>query len=71
MRSTLVLAVFLSILGSMAAAAPGERADASAPLAGFSRRLVADTVPATLPRGSEVLSVFATVKVTAEVGEDE
>jgi hypothetical protein len=42
----------------------------SAPRAGFSRKMAADALPATLPRAKTAKEVFASVRVTAEIGAD-
>ncbi len=66
MRSTITLALVFFLLGSTAT---GD--EVSAPVAGLSRKLVTDTVSATLPKNQQVADVFATVKVTVVLGEDE
>jgi hypothetical protein len=86
MRSSILALVATALLVSIAAGAPDDRKGigASAPPAGFSRRLVAETVPATLPKARETTTLmpgappaatpgalFAAVRVTAEVGADE
>jgi hypothetical protein len=69
MRSTTTLALVFSVLGSIATG--DDRYAATAPAAGLSRQLVTETVPATLARTRAVSDVFATVRITAVIGEDE
>jgi hypothetical protein len=66
MRSTIILALTFFLLGSTAT---GD--EVSAPVAGLSRKLVTDTLSATLPKAQPVSDVFASVKVTVVLGEDE
>jgi len=58
----------LLVFAAIAQAAPPE--PPTAPLAGFSRKLEVETLPATMPKSKQTTDIFATVKVTGEVGAD-
>jgi hypothetical protein len=65
-----VFAATAALLLALGAAQGAPDPVASTTNAGFSRRLVADTVAAVLPKKSETTTIFATVRITAEIGED-
>ncbi len=72
MRSSIVLAAIASLLLALGASAHGspDPVEARTTNAGFSRKLVTDSLPAVMPRARETSTIFATIRVTAEIGED-
>ncbi|HZV01315.1 MAG TPA: hypothetical protein VFF73_31675 [Planctomycetota bacterium] len=68
MRTSLLALLVFAALASSARATPPE--PPTAPLAGLPRKLEVETLPATMPKSRMTHDVFATVKVTGEVGAD-